>query len=310
MTITMRDAVRIAISYADIFDYPLTEEELRIWLPFIRHALEVSQESVLRNMQKKQLFTMRMQREAWSKDKWIRARTVASLLRLIPTILLVGVTGGLARSNVKEEDDIDFMIITSQKALWVTRALSTVFLDFLGLRRRPEDTQFKNLICLNMFMSEDGLAVPGKERDLFTAHEVLLMTPLWEHCGVYEKFLLANRWVKRFLPNAWHVKHQAPSTKHQSISKFKIQNNPKIFLQYWNLMLEICLVFGIWCLRFAEQPAKFFQLRYMNKRRSTEVVTDTVIRFHPRDARVWIKKELGLRIARYNIPLDKIFYAR
>ena len=58
-----------------------------------------------------------------------------------------------------------------------------------------------------------------------------------------------------------------------------------------------------------ERIAKLLQLWYMRKRRTTEVVSDKVLRFHPRDARVWVKQELQHRLDRFNIPLDKIFYA-
>ncbi len=286
MKITKCDAVRIAIFYGEVFDYPLTEEELITWIPFRtdlkRSHLAQLQGETLRN---KRLINIRKKRAAWSMDKWTRARRVARLLNLIPTIRLVGVTGGLTRSNARAEDDIDFLIITSSKTLWVTRALSTILLDLFRLRRRPGDMKLRNLICLNMFMSEDGLRVPPKERDLFTAHEVLLMTPLWERDGVYKRFLYANAWVKNFLPNAWEEKVKSQKGKVKSGKSYK--------------------AFSI-----LEPIARFIQLRYMRKRQTSEVVSDKVIRFHPRDARVWIKRALKRRLARFNIPLDKIFYGR
>lgn len=299
MKLTLRDATIAAISYADIFDYPLTEEEVRVWLPF-----RVSQESVLRSYyvsqsRRKRLVAVRSKRAQWSKQKWTRARWVGNILKFIPTISLIGVTGGLTRSNARQEDDIDFLIITVPKTLWVTRGLSTILLDIFGLRRRPRDTQFRNLICLNMFMSEDGLSVSKKERDLFTAHEVLLMTPLWERDGAYVKFLKANRWVEKFLPNAWEKRNQ----------ELGIRNHGKE--QRLGEFFSFTLIHASrFLLQLVEPIAKFIQLRYMNRRRTTEVVNDTLIRFHPCDARVWIRSALGRRLSRLNIPLDKIFYGR
>ena len=278
MKITKRDAIRIAIAYGEVFDYPLTEEEVRGWAPYVllgKYPLFLSPT--------KRFISIRNKRQQWSAQKWIRARRVAKFLKIIPTITLVGVTGGLTRSNARQEDDIDFLVITAPKTLWVTRALCTIFLDFLHLRRRPADTQFQNLICLNMFMSEDGLAVSRKERDLFTAHEVLLMTLLWERDGIYKRFLYANAWVKKFLPNAWEEKVKSQKWKVKSGKSYK--------------------AFSI-----LEPIARFIQVRYMRKRQTSEVVSDTVIRFHPHDARVWIKRKLGERLTRFNIPLDKIFY--
>lgn len=56
--------------------------------------------------------------------------------------------------------------------------------------------------------------------------------------------------------------------------------------------------------------AKHAQLWYMKRHRTSEVITDTVLRFHPKDARIWIKRRFAARLKGYNTPLDKIFYAR
>jgi hypothetical protein len=250
-------------------------------------------------LKNKRLLAIRKQREAWAEDKWIQARRIANILTIIPTITLVGVTGGLTRSNTRQEDDIDFIIISSPEALWVTRALSTVLLDILRLRRRVNDREVRNRICLNMFISEAGLAVPRTERDLYTAHEVLLMTPLWERGGAYQKFLTANRWVKKFLPNAWKKKNQ----------ELRIRNHGQ--KQNIGVFFRLPLIHvSRFLIRLIEPVAQYIQLRYMSRRRSSEIVTDIIIRFHPRDARIWIKRALGRRLAKYDIPLDKIFYAR
>ncbi|MEK9143157.1 MAG: hypothetical protein AAB481_00820 [Patescibacteria group bacterium] len=296
MNLTLHDAIIAALCYANIFDYPLTEEEVRTWLPYVRNYPRQSLKKIYSSFHPtRRLFEIRKKREAWSIDKWTRAQWIANLLKHIPTIMLIGVTGGLTRSNVRASDDIDFFIITASKTMWMTRALSTILLDILHLRRRPGDTNVRDLVCLNMFMSVNGLAIPQKERDLFTAHEVLLMTPLWERDNTYSMFLRANTWVRKFLPNAWEEKvkssREAGSRSAGQKSKVKSQKSYKAFSIF-------------------EPIARFIQLRYMRKRQTSEVVSDKVIRFHPRDARVWIKRDLGERLMRFNVPLDKIFYGR
>ena len=44
----------------------------------------------------------------------------------------------------------------------------------------------------------------------------------------------------------------------------------------------------------------------MNNRRTNEVIRSGMIRFHPRDARQWVRKNT-LPLKRQHIPLDKIF---
>ena len=132
-------------------------------------------------------------------------------------------------------------------------------------------------------MSEDALSVKKNEQDLFTAYEVLQMIPLWEKEGAYKKFLDANRWSAGFLPHAWkgRVKDQGSWVKS-------------------TMQGSLFTVF--------EPLAKTIQLWYMRKRRTTEVITPGNLRFHPHDARIWVKREFAKRLSRYNLPLDKIFY--
>ena len=289
-------AIFSAAAYADIFEYPLTEEELRTWLPFVnnfkRPLLTVYPELVERQGE---ALKTRVKRAAWSKEKWERAKRVVAFLRFIPTIQLVGVTGGLAMNNAKKEDDIDLFFIASCGTVWITRFLVTCAVECLGIRRIPGEKDVRNKICLNMFVADDALSLPKSERDFFAAHEVLQMVSLWERGAIYKKFLLANRWAEKFFPNAWEEKCRMPNAECRMKRRKKREN-----------------LFSIWHLAFSilEPMAKVFQLWYMRRRRSTEIVTDTVIRFHPADARIWIKKAFAKRLAKRNVPLDKIFYGR
>ena len=285
------------LAYADIFDYPLTREELRLWcikknirdqVPALPGAGAEHRDGLYFLRARGRIVSQRKKRQAASFAKWRIARWVALWLRLVPTIQLVGVTGGLAMDNVGKEDDIDLFIITKSGTIWISRMIAALIVSVLGRRRKPEESMVADKVCLNMFMSEESVEIVKKERDLFAAHEVLQMKPLWERGNIYKTFLDKNRWVATFLPNAWAAKSKASSIE------------PR----------EVGLKFGILCLRFMEQPAKVFQLWYMNKRRTSEVVGDYVLRFHPRDARVWVKEALRKRLDHLDIPLDKIFYFR
>ena len=269
-----RKLLQATVLYADIFDWLLTQEELRLWCIGV-------QPKVLPRMKKPSL--SRRTRERWAKKKWEKARRSARFLRFIPSILLVGVTGGLSRNNVKKTDDIDFFCITSSGTLWISRLLAIVVIELLGTRRRPGETKVADKICLNMFMSEDSLQVTKLDRDLFSAYEVLQMTPLWERRSAYTRFLETNQWVKKFLPNAWEWR-----TKNKQLSAGR-QNRNSLLL-------------------FLEPFARTLQHWYMKNRRTSEVIEAGVLRFHPRDARVWIKQAFKKRLSRYNLPLDKIFY--
>lgn len=294
--ITKQQAALAAILYADIFDYPLTASDLITWSvlrqpTFPKEAVKKGLFVILRGRER--LAAVRKKRSEYAGEKLAIAQHVANVLRRIPTIQLVGVTGGLAMNNAQEDDDIDFFFIVSPGSLWISRFFAVTVTELLGKRRRRKETNVKNTICLNMFMSESQLSVPTKEHDLYIAHEVLQMRPLWDRGGVHRKFLLANPWIKRFLPNAWKER-----TRFKNYD-VRIQNTQENFFQLTTSIMKLF-----------EPIAKFAQLQYMKNHRTTEVIGDSVLRFHPKDARVWVKKELAVRLKRYNVPLDKIFYAR
>ena len=299
MHLTTREYLLATVAYADIFDYPLTEDDAYFW--FIQKipaknfrslrppGVSRHKHFLFLNGRKRILITHAVRREA-AKDKWHIARAVGLWLRLIPTIKLVGVTGGLAVNNTDPDDDIDLFIITSQGVMWVSRLLATIVVGLLGKRRKPGDVQVANKICLNMFMCEDALRLTSGEQDLFAAHEVLQMEPLWARGDIHWQFLRANNWVKTFLPVAWDIRRAAKN------------NHPKSTYIWTRLAVVV--------LRLFELPAKIGQLLYMQGRRKNEIITSSVLRFHPQDARSWIRDKLKIRLAKYNIPLDNIFYDR
>jgi len=212
----MERAILRTLAYADVFDYPLTSEELYRFLiadescsysDFEKVLLRVAANDKRIEKNKEHFFlegrgkivATRKRRESWNRKKSNFAEKVAGILRLIPWIKLIGLTGALAMNNAKEEDDIDLLIITVPNRLWLTRGLVVSFLRLARIYRRPG--KIKNKICPNMLLDEKHLAMSKKERDLFSAHEVLQMKPLWQRGRTYQRFLKANQWYKEFLPN-------------------------------------------------------------------------------------------------------------
>jgi len=197
--------------YADIFDYPLTFNQLKKFLITsqkkdfkigdvkLKEIAEKGNYFFLRGREK--IVKERKRKEKYADRKLKIAQQVVRVLRLIPFIKMVAVTGNLAMRNANQEDDIDFLIITQRKRLWLSRFFAVVLLELLGKRRRPEEKEVKDKICLNMFLDEDHLEMSEKQQNLFSAHEILQLKSLYEKDKFYDKFLDQNRWVKKFLAN-------------------------------------------------------------------------------------------------------------
>ena len=197
------------LTYADIFDYPLTASELKRWLigptgsdPAGKSPIGsdpiVKTNGFYHLPGRSKVVALRRRRQHFSQLKWPAAYRAAKILSFIPWVKLVAVTGALAMNNSDKDDDIDLMIITSKDRLWLTRLLSFIFL--FPLLRRGD--QINNRLCLNLWLDESALAL--KLQNLYIAHEICQARPVFDRDQTYKKFIGANLWYKRFLPN-WKI---------------------------------------------------------------------------------------------------------
>ncbi|MBI4990527.1 hypothetical protein HZB96_00355 [Candidatus Gottesmanbacteria bacterium] len=283
------------ICYSDIFDYPLTEEEIWKWLIKIKNQKSKIKNTIknLKLIEKKdnyyffcgrdKIINLRKERKKYSQQKLKIASKVINIIKIIPSVKLIGITGALAVDNAKKSDDIDLLIISSKDLLWTTRLLITLLIEITGMRRHPGESNVNNKICLNMFVDENYLEIPKKEQDLFSAHEVAQMKLIWDRDDTYYKFLKANDWVRRYLPNAYQKLVMGKSGKDTSDGGEASTSTPPRWRKQEPPMVE--------------ELAKRFQLWYMRNRRTKEVIKEGIIRFHPQDAREWVMKEYRRRIS-------------
>lgn len=294
----LQEAILHTLIYSDIFDYPLTKDE--IWKGLIKCNNVTMQECKNETQKLKtikfkrgfyflkgrdKLVSIRKERKKYSAEKLYKAYEIINKIKLIPSVKLIGTTGALAMENGKKEDDIDLFIIATAGLLWTTRLLVTLLVEITGMRRHPQEKNANNKICLNMFVDEDNLAVPKKEQDLFSAHEVVQMKPLFVRGNTYQKFLQENNWVEKYLPNAYKKLALVESDKDTSeVAKQRFR-----LLGWWRNQVNKITDFFL----------KIIQLWYMRNRRTTEVIKEGVIRFHPQDARIWIMERYSSKINTY-----------
>lgn len=282
-------AILSTLCYADIFDYPLSLDEM--W-KFLIGEKKVSRQTLQDVCQKipqvrkrdewyflagrEVVITKRQKREAISKSKLQLARKIASYIKLLPTVQFIGISGGLAVGNTEEYDDIDFFIITSTNTVWITRFLLIVFLMLLGKRRSRHVPHTADKICLNMFMDEQHLLLPKEKQNLYVAHEVVQVLPLIDRNNTYTKFLAANAWVEQFLPNS--VTDMVNKTYRQERQ-----------------------VGGIFIFRALNTLVRGIQLWYMGSHRTSEIVTDSLLAFHPGNYEEKILERYKKRLTHYGL---------
>ncbi|MCL5675517.1 MAG: hypothetical protein M1120_00120 [Patescibacteria group bacterium] len=284
----------LAILYADIFDYPLKKDELERWQikdryknynDYNNYKVYTYKNGYFCPYGREKIINLRQQRKKYSQQKIHLAKKTVQLLQKIPFIKLVAITGALSMYNSPQEDDIDLLIVTEKNRLWISRFLVSIFLDVLGKRRRPKDTNFQDKICLNMFLEESKLQIPRREQNLYTAHEVCQIMPIYNKLQTYEKFLSANKWTKKYLPNGVDNRILGYYDTRRNKDKSRII----VISKYHNIILD-----------FLEYTAYKLQYIYMKSRMTRETVERKRAFFHPLDRTNWVLKEFNKRLKEIN----------
>jgi len=277
----LQKAIFKTLIYADIFDYPLTKTEINHWLiwphkpppPNITSALSsFSQSNSYYHLPSRQsIIKTRQSRSRFSQSKLKRAHRISRYLSFIPTIKLIAITGALSMANSRQHDDIDLFIITKKNRLWLTRLFSILLLELLQLRRRPQDKQTTNKICLNLFLDESSLKLSSSQRNLYTAHEVAQIKPVFNKNSTYQNFLNQNSWVKTYLPHAITITKSPPKLSTPSIDLFN----------------------------YLETLAYKLQFFYMKSKITNETISKTRAFFHPRPTNKIVLNQYHQNLKKY-----------
>lgn len=287
------------LSYADIFDFPLTLEE--IWKYLISEkpvSVENLVETIKANedfiekkgkyyflLNRAKIVSVRKKRENYSRKKLITAKKVARILSYIPQIKLLGISGSLAVGNSDKADDIDIFIITKKDSLWTTRFLVSVILLVLGVKRRINEVFVQDKICPNMYLAQDSLEIAKNMHSLFSAHEIAQLKVLVNKDKSYEKFLSANSWILNFLPNIVDGKL---AIKRQDVGKpYDVSWSGKdvVSAGYRNNSAkckESGFFLGILKL-IIEKSLYKLQILYMKRHKTNELISENMAKFHPQD---------------------------
>ena len=193
------------LAYYNIFNYPLTREEIISLMDAIYSEKEITDAFQL--LEKDELifqidgfyslynapFLVQRRKKGNEKAKGqLKVATrIAKLLSRFPYVKGVAVSGSLSKNFADEQSDIDFFIITSQNRLWISRTFMHLFKKltyFVGKQ---------HWFCMNYYLDEVGLEL--KEKNIFTAMEAVTTMPLRGDLA-FSDFIVANDWTKKFFP--------------------------------------------------------------------------------------------------------------
>lgn len=200
-------ALLAALAYADLFDYPLTREQLiRYQVGTNYNADEISAGLIDLERDQRKISTLgkfyalrgsessvetRKRREGISATVWRRARLWGRFVAATPFVRGVAVTGALSMNNISGKPDIDLLVIAEPGRVWICRRFLIVQVRIARL--------FGDDLCPNYILSARTLNL--EQRDFFTAHELAQMIPISD-VHYLNAMLTANSWAGDYLPAA------------------------------------------------------------------------------------------------------------
>jgi len=192
--------------YFDLFDYPLTQEEIGLFmdrkvtpdeLTFVMNQL--SEQGLV--FPHGEYFSLKNAENLESRRKTGNqlasrllpiAFRISSFLFHFPFVRGIGISGSLSKNFADENADIDYFIITKANRLWITRTLMHLYKKLTFLVGR------QHFYCMNYYIDEEALAI--QEKNVYTAVEVATLIPVCGN-GSMENFFTANAWIDDYYPN-------------------------------------------------------------------------------------------------------------
>ena len=275
--------ILLTLAYSEQFSFPLTVSELYTRLLvsfFVDFSTFVG---ALKELQNKKLIvyfdeflfvsglttekiielaSLRKKRESYARAKWRELEDFIVFAKRIPFIKGVAVTGSLAVNNTIKDDDIDFMIVTANNRLWLTRLIVIVFATLKG-KRRSFAKEEKNSWCFNLWVEESELQLPISSRSIYEAYEVVQAVWVLSRGSVSRNFRQVNKWTQK------HIFMSGLGVNLPTPSHFSFFDLPLV-----SQIIDLCNRVVFW-----------LQYAYMKPHMTREKVSRKHAFFHPRDTK-------------------------
>jgi predicted nucleotidyltransferase len=194
------------LAYYDIFDYPLTAEEIYYNLGTNHVSVQDIQNEVellckdrltykkgnfylLRNDEN--FITRRLQGNRLAEKKINSAYRMTKFISKFPYVRAILLSGSISKGYMDKDSDVDYFIITQPNRLWVTRLLLMLFKKVFLLNSRK-------VFCINYFVDTETLEI--EEKNIFTATELTTLIPTYGK-ELYDELNNRNAWIREFYPN-------------------------------------------------------------------------------------------------------------
>ncbi|HEY8933564.1 MAG TPA: hypothetical protein VIM65_00015 [Cyclobacteriaceae bacterium] len=236
--------------YYDIFNYPLTSEEIFRFLGTDHNDVQTVTQKLFHLADERRIYQFgeffsiqnneslvarRIKGNTEAKRLLTLAQKQALFIAKFPFVRAVMGSGSLSKNYMDEDSDLDFFIVTEPGRLWIARMLLVMY-------KRIFLSNSHKYFCINYFVDTQHLEI--EEKNLFTATELATVIPLYGS-EYYKHLCNSNPWLFEIFPNykPRPVAHVPPS---------HISRRKKFVEGFINLM-------------FARQMNAFFMKMFSNR---------------------------------------------
>lgn len=302
------------VAYFDLLDYPLTSTE--IWKHLYHPDLSAEQRTLadvvaaLKDSAalaghlilvdgfyclagRQALIPWRQERNKRADYQMMKARRLVTILRFFPSFRMIAVASSLPLGNVKKDSDIDLFIIAKKDQIWWTRFLAVGLLKFLS--QRPTARTRSGRFCLSFFITEDALDISSAALgadDIAYYYYVQSFMPLYDPDGLYDRFLEANAWIQRYLPQA-----AIGSSSTMEVSRPAWLDPWHGFFESLTGLISTGFLSDWYCrLQLSVLPDNLKSLANVDSR---VIISDQILKFHDKDNRASLRRRWQERIKQY-----------
>lgn len=290
----LKESILKTIAYFDLFDFPLTAEEIKEYLFRYDKPLHIKEvkgtlslmceEGVIEELKdyfilkdRSQILETRKARKFIAEKLWNRVNLYGQYIRAVPFVQMIAVCNNLAYDNPNQESDIDLFIVIKPKRMWIARLIISLILQFYGVRRHGD--KIKGRFCLSFFVTTNKLNMrylQMKPLDPYLAYWTKFLCPIYGE-DIYEKFKKEN---ETWIDEKYGLKFSDDSKKHMYIGK-----NENVLKKFFEWLLGGCI--GDLIEGLLKKSFKKRTLRKMKKLgpEANVIVSDDMLKFHNHDKR-------------------------
>ena len=200
----VKSSVLRSLIYYDIFNYPLTANELIKFSSVKLHDIQSINNALDDLTQHLLIFKFgeyyslkndpsqierRKNGNNAATDILPKALKRSKFIHKFPFVRSVNISGSLSKNYFDESTDFDFFIIAEKNRIWLCRLLLTLYKKIFLFNSRK-------YFCINYYIDTSDLLIPDK--NLFSAVEIITLKNQTGE-AVYKNFMERNTWVHEYL---------------------------------------------------------------------------------------------------------------